>query len=64
MELKTKDMVNKAMTNEQAIEVIQANAPSEKYYILRDALTLAVKALKMTSRKMNKEAYRNGEESN
>lgn len=52
------------MTNEEAIKVIQSNFPSEKYYILREALNLAIKALKITSRKMNKEAYRNGEQSN
>ena len=59
MELKTKDMKNKAMTNEQAIEIIQANVPSDRYEALRDALTLAVKALKITSRKMDKEAKNN-----
>ena len=53
--LKVSDMHNKAMTNEEAISIIESNLPGDKYYILRDALTLAVKALKMTSRKMERE---------
>ena len=56
MELKMSDLKNKSMTNEEAIEIIQANAPSDRYEALQDALRLAVKALKITSHKMNKEA--------
>ena len=60
MELRMSDLKNKTMTNEQAIEIIQMNAPADKYEALQDALRLAVKALKITSHKMNKEARQNG----
>jgi len=33
------------MTNKEAIEAIRANWPSENYSVLRDALTLAIRAL-------------------
>ena len=33
------------MTNEEAIKAIEANWPPESYSILREALTLAIKAL-------------------
>lgn len=47
------------MTNEEAIETIKRNWPSERYEALREALTLAIKALKITSRKMDREAKQN-----
>ncbi len=52
------------MTNEQAIEVIKSNWPADKYEALQDALKLAIKALKITSRKMDKEAKNNEHSSN
>lgn len=52
------------MTNEEAIEVIKSNWPSDRYTALREALTLAIKALKITSRKMDREAKNNEHSSN
>lgn len=53
MKLTVKDMKNPNMTNDEAIAMIEANYPSERYSVLRDAMILAVRALKMTRRKSN-----------
>lgn len=38
-------MKENKMTQEQAIQVIKNNWPPENYALLRDALTMAIKAL-------------------
>lgn len=55
MKLTTRDMKNPNMTNEEAIAIIEANYPSERYFALRDSMILAVRALKMTSKTFRKE---------
>lgn len=48
-------MNNPEMTNEQAIEIIKSNWPDPRYKVLSDALTLAIKALKRTSKEFKRE---------
>lgn len=57
MKLTTRDMKNPNMTNEEAIAIIEANYPSERYFALRDSMILAVKALMMTSKTFRKERH-------